>query len=83
MNRREPLIRKMTLDDLDDLYAYASVDGGGQMAGWKPHESKEESQKILDMFIGHKKTFALEYQGKVIGSLGVEFVKILFVDFLN
>ena len=33
MNRREPLIRKMTLDDLDDLYAYASVDGVGQMAG--------------------------------------------------
>lgn len=24
------------------------------------------------MFIGHKKTFALEYQGKVIGSLGIE-----------
>lgn len=59
-------------DDLDDLYAYASVDGVGQMAGWKPHESKEESQIILDMFIGHKKTFALEYQGKVIGSLGIE-----------
>lgn len=66
------ILRPWRHTDLDDLYAYASVDGVGQMAGWKPHESKEESQKILDMFIGHKKTFALEYQGKVIGSLGIE-----------
>ena len=66
------ILRPWRQTDLDDLYAYASVDGVGQMAGWKPHESKEESQIILDMFIGHKKTFALEYQGKVIGSLGIE-----------
>ena len=66
------ILRPWRQTDLDDLYAYASVDGVGQMAGWKPHKSREESQKILDMFIGHKKTFALEYQGKVIGSLGIE-----------
>ena len=65
-------LRPWRRSDLDDLYTYASVDGVGQMAGWKPHESKEESQKILDMFVGHKKTFALEYQGSVIGSLGIE-----------
>ena len=38
----------------------------------KPYESKEESKIILDMFISHKETFALEYQGKVIGSVGIE-----------
>ena len=66
------LIRPWSQSDLDDLYEYASVDGVGQMAGWKPHESKAESQMILDMFIRDKKTFALEYQGKVIGSIGIE-----------
>ena len=66
------LLRPWRQEDLDDLYAYASVDGVGQMAGWKPHENKQETQKILDSFIEHKKTFALEYQGKVIGSLGIE-----------
>ena len=66
------LIRPWSQSDLDDLYEYASVDGVGQMAGWKPHESKAESQMILDMFIRDKKTFALEYQGKVIGSVGIE-----------
>ena len=66
------LIRPWRQSDLDDFYSYASVDGVGQMAGWKPHESKEESKIILDMFISHKKTFALEYQSKVIGSVGIE-----------
>lgn len=66
------LIRPWRQSDLDDFYSYASVDGVGQMAGWKPHESKEESKIILDMFISHRKTFALEYQGKVIGSVGIE-----------
>lgn len=58
--------------DLDDFYEYAKVDGVGQMAGWLPHRSKEESQTILSHFIQGKRTFALAYQGKVIGSLGIE-----------
>ncbi len=65
-------LRPWRESDLHDLYEYARVDGVGQMAGWKPHQNIEESKKILDMFISEKKTFALEYQGKVIGSLGIE-----------
>ena len=59
--------------DLQDLFAYAMVDGVGEAAGWCHHESIEESRRILDMFIREKKTLALEHQGKVIGSLGIEF----------
>ena len=66
------ILRPWRETDLDDLYAYASVDGVGQMAGWKPHENREESKMILDLFIREKKTFALEYNGRVIGSLGIE-----------
>ena len=78
------LIRPWRQSDLDDFYSYASVDGVGQMAGWKPHESKEESKIILDMFISHKKTFALEYQGKVIGSVGIEkYNETHFPEFKN
>ena len=65
-------LRPWKQEDLDDFFAYASVDGVGQMAGWEPHKNKEESQMILDRFISGKKTFALEYEGKTIGSLGVE-----------
>ncbi len=66
------LLRPWRQSDLEDFYAYASVDGVGQMAGWKPHANMEESQKILNGFIGNRRTFALEYRGKVIGSLGIE-----------
>ena len=65
-------LRPWRQSDLNDFYGYASVDGVGQMAGWTPHRSTEESAAILHSFIQHKKTFALEYQGKVIGSLGIE-----------
>ena len=73
--RSERLImRPWRESDLDDFFEYASVDGVGQMAGWAPHESREKSKSILDMFIASKKVFAIEYaeNGKVIGSLGIE-----------
>lgn len=66
------ILRPWQQEDLDDFYEYAMVDGVGQMAGWLPHENKETTQMILDSFITHKKTFALELDGKVIGSLGIE-----------
>ena len=65
-------LRPWRESDLHDFYEYASVDGVGQMAGWNPHRNVEESKTILNSFIRHKKTFALEHQGKVIGSLGIE-----------
>ena len=66
------VLRPWKQTDLEDFYAYASVDGVGQMAGWKPHENRAESQRILNRFIANRWTFALEHQGKVIGSLGIE-----------
>ena len=66
------ILRPWRLSDLDDFFEYASVDGVGQMAGWKPHENKEASLEILRRFMDGKRTFALEFEGKVIGSLGIE-----------
>ena len=69
-------LRPFQQADLDDFYEYASVDGVGQMCGWKPHENKEITQSILNLFIEGKKTFAICYNGKVIGSIGIEENKI-------
>ena len=68
------ILREFVLDDLDDFFAYASVPGVGEMAGWNHHKDKDESLRILKMFIEEKKTFAIvDKEGdKVIGSLGVE-----------
>ena len=72
------ILRPWKNEDLNDFYEYASVNGVGQMAGWNPHKSIEESQEILNMFITHKKTFALELKKnkKVIGSIGLEEIAI-------
>ncbi|MBQ1397193.1 MAG: GNAT family N-acetyltransferase [Clostridia bacterium] len=80
ISKTELKTRRLTLrpwreSDLDDFYEYASVDGVGEMAGWCHHTSKEESKEILDMFIKEKKTFAIDYNGKAIGSLGIEWYK--------
>lgn len=66
------VLRPWKETDLQDFNEYASVDGVGQMAGWPPHKTLEESAAILKMFMEEKKTFAVEFNGKVIGSLGIE-----------
>ena len=66
------ILRPWRTDDIDDLYEYASVDGVGQPAGWLPHKSRDESREILSLFIAEKSTFAIEYGGKVTGSLGID-----------
>ncbi len=67
------LLRAFTESDLTDLYAYASVPGVGEMAGWSHHESMETSERILRSFIDKKEVFAVYHKAdqKVIGSLGL------------
>ena len=66
------ILRPFEQKDLTDFNEYARVDGVGQMAGWLPHENIEKSKEILDLFIKEKKTFCIEFEGKAIGSVGIE-----------
>ncbi len=66
------LLREFKSSDLDDFYEYASVEGVGEMAGWHHHTDKDVSKQILETFIQGKCTFAIEYNGKVVGSVGIE-----------
>ena len=76
------IIREWSEMDLEDFFEYAKVEGVGQMAGWNPHTSIQESKTILEMFIKEKKTFALELKEnhKVIGSLGIETLSLSLSD---
>ena len=76
------IIREWSEMDLEDFFEYAKVEGVGQMAGWNPHTSIQESRTILEMFIKGKKTFALELKEnhKVIGSLGLETLSLSLSD---
>ena len=67
------ILRAFEEGDLNDFYEYASVEGVGERAGWKHHESIEESREILLSFIYKDIDFAicLKESGKVIGSFGI------------
>ena len=66
------ILRSFKQTDLEDFYEYASVEGVGEMAGWKHHENIAESQSIMNSFISEDKVFAicLKKNNKVIGTVG-------------
>jgi ribosomal-protein-alanine N-acetyltransferase len=67
------LLRPFETTDLADFYAYASVEGVGEMAGWPHHTDIELSKKILQEFIDKEEVLAIVHADthKVIGSLGI------------
>lgn len=68
------ILRPWKQSDIHDFFEYASVDGVGQLAGWVPHKTIEDSQTVLNKFIEEKKTFAIVFKenSKVIGAFGIE-----------
>lgn len=67
------IIRGFRMNDLDDFYEYAQHPLVGPMAGWKPHESIDETLGILHSFLKKKEVWAICYKEnlKVIGSVGI------------
>lgn len=67
------ILRDFYQTDLDDFYEYAKHPEVGPMAGWKPHESKEETFGILTSFRKKQEVWAIYHKDdkKVIGSIGV------------
>lgn len=67
------ILRPWRESDLEDLYAYGKDPQIGPNAGWKPHESREESAEILKSFLESEEVRAvvLKENGKAIGSLGL------------
>jgi len=67
------ILRRFTQGDLKDLFAYASVRGVGEKAGWPHHKSLDESQLILESFIKESEVWAIVHRSdnKVIGSIGL------------
>ncbi len=67
------ILRPFKESDLDDFFEYASMPNVGLNAGWKPHESKEESLSILKEFISLDDIWAMEIKEsrKVVGGIGL------------
>lgn len=66
------ILRPFTEEDAADLYEYARDPRVGPPAGWKPHESPEESREIIRTVFSAPGVFAvvLKENGKAVGSAG-------------
>ena len=68
------ILRSFRDEDIDDFYAYASIPGVGERAGWHHHRNRDESRRILTFFMNDDKDWAVSLReiGRVIGSIGVD-----------
>lgn len=68
------IIRSFQMDDLEDFYEYAKVEGVGEMAGWRHHRSLDESRLILEKFVQSSEDFAIVWKdtNQVIGSISLQ-----------
>lgn len=67
-------LRPMIISDLDDVFEYASNPRVGPNAGWKPHQSKEESLRIMaEIFLDRENIWGIvtKQKRKLIGSIGL------------
>lgn len=67
-------LRQFTLQDAEAVFAYAKNPNVGPHAGWKPHESVEESKKIIEELFMPAEAFAIIWKenGELIGSIALE-----------
>lgn len=66
------VLRPFAETDAEDVYAYCKDPRVGPIAGWKPHESPEESLEIIRTVFSEPNVFAVvdRETGRVIGSAG-------------
>ncbi|MDE7221599.1 MAG: GNAT family N-acetyltransferase [Oscillospiraceae bacterium] len=72
LETQRTILRPFTEDDASDVYAYCKDQRVGPIAGWKPHESVEESREIIRTVFSAPNVFAVvdRETGRVIGSAG-------------
>ena len=68
------ILRAIEISDAADFFEYAKSPNVGPHAGWKPHESLEETEKIIEEIFMPNDSFAivLKETGKMIGVIALE-----------
>ena len=71
METKRLVLRHWEMNDLDDLYAFAKNPNVGPQAGWRQHQSREESRQILSRMVTAPDQFAIMLKStmKVIGMI--------------
>ncbi|MDO4539586.1 MAG: GNAT family N-acetyltransferase, partial [Syntrophomonadaceae bacterium] len=68
------ILRPFRPEDAADVYRYSQSPNVGPNAGWKPHESLEESRRIMgEIFLDQNSVWGitLKPDDRVIGSIGL------------
>ena len=68
------VLRPILVEDVYDIFEYSRETNVGANAGWKPHESLEESLQVMKtLFINKENIFGIILQetGKLIGTVGL------------
>lgn len=74
INLERLILRPIYISDVDDVFEYSKRPMVGPKAGWKPHESKDETIEIMNMlFIDQETVWGIvpKETGKIIGSIGL------------
>lgn len=68
------ILRPIIESDAEAIFEYSQGENVGINAGWKPHESIEETREIMkQVFLNQEFVFGIELKatGKLIGSIGL------------
>ncbi len=68
------ILRQIVDSDAEDIFAYSRGPKTGLDAGWKPHETLEETKQIMQaIYLGQESVFGmvLKETGVMIGSIGL------------
>lgn len=74
LNTERLLLRPIVESDIDDIYEYCKNPNVGVHAGWKPHDDKEETARIMEeIFLNQESTWGIirKEGGKLIGTIGL------------
>lgn len=67
------ILRTPKFEDLIPFFSYARKPNIGPSAGWRPHQSIEETARILRMFMNENEVWAITLKAKdeIIGTIGL------------
>lgn len=68
------VLKAYSIEDAEGLYNYAKNPNVGPHAGWKPHESVEESLEIIESLFLPAEAWAIRLKGdsRIIGTIAFE-----------
>lgn len=67
-------LENIVLEDIKEIYEYSKEKNVGPNAGWKPHESIEETEEIAkEIFINKKEVWGIKLKdnNQLIGTIGL------------